>query len=144
MVNEYIYIDRSKKQNNPEIVFKCFASDILEADKLYEAEKNINPGKQPYIGCQIFSKIYNLLGIAIESHIRNYNPKDWIEPIRVCFNAIPFINPEKAKKLADSYKSNQLEQSLVNDEDKSFRKFPCLVSAVKDFFDKGKHKEFLD
>jgi hypothetical protein len=47
---EFIYIDYNK---NKEIVFQCVATDILEADRLYEEKFNINPIEQTHIGCAI-------------------------------------------------------------------------------------------
>lgn len=148
MQNKYIYIDRSERQNNlGKIVFRCFASNILEADRLYEAKNKADPKKQSQIGCQIHfkkSKIpnqYDQLGVAIEYHIKNYTPKDWREPIRSVFNSIPFINAEKAKNLLESYKKGELEKSLNENEDAHFTKFPCMKAAVIEFFEKSLHKK---
>ncbi|MDP3027698.1 MAG: hypothetical protein Q8N63_08385 [Nanoarchaeota archaeon] len=85
---------------------------------------------------------YEQLGIAIEYHIKNYTPEGWIEPIRVCFNGIPFINAEQAQKIAESYKNGSLEKQL-KDENPLFGKFPCLISAVRNFFELKEHKKFI-
>lgn len=150
MKNKYIYIDHSEEPNNPgKIAFRCFASDILEADRLYEAKIKKDPRKQSYIGCQIHfekSKIpnkYDQLGSAIEYHIKNYTPKNWREPIRSVFNSIPFISAKKAKSLLESYRNGELEKSLNENEDAHFTKFPCMRAAVKEFFKLKNHEEFI-
>lgn len=49
-LKKYTYRDNSA---GGKIIFECVASDILEADKLYEEETGKNPEKQPHVGCSI-------------------------------------------------------------------------------------------
>jgi hypothetical protein len=48
-MNKYTYRDNSKPEKP--IIFLCVASDILEADKLYEEKIGIDPAKQCFVGC---------------------------------------------------------------------------------------------
>lgn len=47
-LRRFIYRDNSV---GGQIIFKCVARGILEADKMYEAETGKNPEKQNHIGC---------------------------------------------------------------------------------------------
>ncbi|MEK9175696.1 MAG: hypothetical protein AAB795_03865 [Patescibacteria group bacterium] len=47
-LKKYTYQDNF---DNRKIVFECIATDILEADKLYEKATGKNPEKQSNIGC---------------------------------------------------------------------------------------------
>jgi hypothetical protein len=49
-MKKYIYHDNSK---NGEVVFSCYADDILEADKKYEKQMKKKVAKQSFIGCEI-------------------------------------------------------------------------------------------
>jgi succinate dehydrogenase flavin-adding protein (antitoxin of CptAB toxin-antitoxin module) len=62
-MNEYTYSDNSKK----EIIFKCKAKDILEADLLINKQLNIKVEKYSHIGCHIkFEKKFS--GVEWEGH----------------------------------------------------------------------------
>ncbi|MDD5192153.1 MAG: hypothetical protein PHH54_00750 [Candidatus Nanoarchaeia archaeon] len=86
---------------------------------------------------------YELLGVSIESFMKQYQPKDWREKMRVTFNSFPPIYADKAKIFADSYAQGTLEKTLETDEDRHFKLFPVMRSAVLAFFNNGEHKKFV-
>lgn len=51
-LKKFIYRDNFK---NREIVFECFAKDILEADKLFEEMTGLNIVKNSNIACEIIN-----------------------------------------------------------------------------------------
>jgi hypothetical protein len=50
-MKKFVYI----MLKNKEIVFECFAENILNADKMFEEKGLGNPVKLSHIGCQIVS-----------------------------------------------------------------------------------------
>jgi len=84
---------------------------------------------------------YNLLGTIIESHIHNYIPPNWKEPIQSVMNA-PFIGENEARQLLDANKSGELEEFLEQSKDKTIEKYPAIRMAIIDFFKKELHKKY--
>lgn len=52
-MNKYVYFDNQKWPAS--VLFECEAETISDADDLMIAKTGVNPQKNKYIGCQVFS-----------------------------------------------------------------------------------------
>lgn len=91
---------------------------------------------------------YEGLAIALQNHIKyDYIPKGWRKSERIgTVFGFASINGQNARDFLEAYlngPTENLEQTLENYEDERFRKYPCFRAAVRDFFEQGKHKEFI-
>ena len=73
-------------------------------------------------------------------HIENYQPKDWVGPIKDFAHA-PFYSKNLVKELTEAHKTNNLTSKLEEFSKKedfeynSFKKF-YIKQAIEDFFEK--------
>jgi len=59
-MNQYVYYDNAKGQQTSQgwlapVLFECMAETISDADDLMIAKTGVDPRKNKYIGCQVFS-----------------------------------------------------------------------------------------
>jgi len=83
---------------------------------------------------------YELLGIHIQQHVRNYIAPGFREPNHVFSNYLPYVIEDRARKLFQNFRACSLEDYLSNDEDNLTRKLWYIKSAITDFFERGFYK----
>lgn len=72
-----------------------------------------------------------LLGLAIEQHMKNYVPKGWVEPLHVS-TGIPVLDTDEIKLFREWYETGSLESELQ----KKYANCPQLAEAILDFFER--------
>ncbi len=82
-----------------------------------------------------------LLAQGIETYVLDYQPSNWIEPVRKC-SGCPEINAEQASYFLEQFKNGKLATILDNFENGKYKTW-FIKEAIIEFFEKGRYKNYL-